>query len=462
LRNRLTGEDPDANGKKTMSLYDAMMIGVAGLDANSRALSISSSNIANVNTVGYKTSNSAFATMLASAGGGAGVSDASVMASAQQNIVQQGLLISTSSPTDLAISGNGFFQVSTSPDLSGQTLYTRAGSFTPDANGNLENTSGLYLMGWAINGNGDPTTNPNALQAINLSDLAGKGEATTTMSLQQNLQAGAPIDSTYSLTNHNMTSDPTNGGDTPQFSRTINVYDTQGGSQPLIFNYVKTGANQWNYEVEYGGDGGNISPAVNPIASGQMTFDSNGNLATVVPTNTTVSPPSGTFTLSIPFNSASGLQTQNISIDMGTVGKTDGTSQFDTDSVMTNSNVDGAVFGSVTGVKIDPDGTVNANYSNGLSEAVFKIPLVTFANADGLSSVSGNAFAQTAQSGTPMLNGAGTGGSGTIASNSLEGSTVDLATEFTNMITTQRAYSASARVVTTASQMLDTLMQLQG
>jgi flagellar hook protein FlgE len=249
------------------------------------------------------------------------------------------------------------------------------------------------------------------------------------------------------------------GAVTPDFSRTINVYDSQGGSQPVQMNYVKTGANTWAYEAEYGGDTNNISPATNPIASGTLTFNPDGSLANVG----SGSPATGSFTLTIPWNTAnSGLVSQSVTVSMGTVGKTDGTTQFDTDSVMTNSNVDGAVFGQVTGVKIDPDGTVNANYSNGLSEAVFKIPLVTFANSDGLSSVSGNAFAQTAQSGTPMLNAAGTGGSGDIASNSLEGSTVDLATEFTNMITTQRAYSASARVVTTASQMLDTLMQLQG
>jgi len=446
-----------------MSLYDAMMIGVAGLDANSKALSISSSNIANVNTVGYKTTNSAFATMLASSSGTQGASDAGVMASAQQNIVQQGLMFSTSSPTDLAISGNGFFQVSTSPSLQGQALYTRAGSFTPDANGNLANTSGLYLMGWPIVGGNDPTTNPNGLQAINLSNLAGKGEATTKMSLQQNLQASTTADSTYAV------NDMTNGVVTPDFTRTINVYDTQGGSQPLQISYIKTGANTWQYEVGYEGAASNITgngsngTDVNPIATGTLSFDSNGALVSTTDTTNGGSSTStdGSANIVIPFNASSGLTSQTINLDFGTPGKSDGTSQFDTDSVMTNANVDGAVFGNVTGVKIDADGTVNANYSNGLSEAVFKIPLVTFANADGLSSVSGNAFAQTAQSGTPMVNAAGTGGAGDIASNSLEGSTVDLATEFTNMITTQRAYSASARVVTTASQMLDTLMQLQ-
>jgi flagellar hook protein FlgE len=183
-----------------MSLYDAMMIGVAGLDANSRALSISSSNIANVNTVGYKTSQSAFSTMLAASGGGGdNASGIGVMAAAQQNIVQQGLLFSTSSPTDMAISGNGFFCVNTSADTLGQALYTRSGSFTPDDAGNLRNSSGLYLMGYPITDGSTPSTNPTQMTAINLNGLAGKGEATDKMSLQANLQASTDINTTYTL-----------------------------------------------------------------------------------------------------------------------------------------------------------------------------------------------------------------------------------------------------------------------
>jgi flagellar hook protein FlgE len=440
-----------------MSLYDALAIGVAGLNANSQALSISSSNIANVNTVGYKNTGSSFATMLASAGGTQGASDAGVMASAQQNIVQQGLLFSTSSPTDLAISGNGFFAVNTAADKSGQALYTRAGNFTPDSQGNLENSSGLYLMGWPITNGAPTTTDPNALQAINLTNLSGKGEATTKMSIQQNLQASDAV-TPYTV------GDMEAGNVTPQFSRTINVFDTQGGSQPIEINYVKTAPNTWSYEADYGGDTGNISPATNPIATGTLQFDSNGSLVSTTDTTNgaNITSTDGSANFTIPWNANSGLSSQTINVGFGTPGKSDGTTQFDTDSVMTNANVDGAVFGNVTGVTIASDGTVNANYSNGLSEAAFKIPLATFANADGLSQVSGNAFAQTSQSGTAMINPADTGGAGTIASNSLESSTVDLATEFTNMITTQRAYSASARVVTTASQMLDTLMQMQG
>jgi flagellar hook protein FlgE len=145
---------------------------------------------------------------------------------------------------------------------------------------------------------------------------------------------------------------------------------------------------------------------------------------------------------------------------MGTVGSTDGVTEYDTTSTLTSANVDGAVYGSVSGISIAGDGTVSANFSNGLTQAVFKIPLATFANPDGLAEVSGNAYATTPDSGTAVVNVANTGGSGTINSKELEGSTVDLATEFTNLITTQRAYSACSRIVTTASQMLDELLQM--
>ena len=120
-----------------------------------------------------------------------------------------------------------------------------------------------------------------------------------------------------------------------------------------------------------------------------------------------------------------------------------------------------ALAGFVEAQEPAADGTVYANYSNGLTTAAFEIPLATFANPNGLTLVGGNAYAQSGQSGTPRVNGATTAGSGSIQAYALEGSTVDLATEFTSMITTQQAYSASARVVSTASQMLDQLMQMQ-
>jgi flagellar hook protein FlgE len=441
-----------------MSLYGAMMIGVSGLDANSRALSVSSSNIANVNTIGYKASANAFSTLLASAVGSGDVSSAGVIANQAQHVTEQGGITSTQSATDLALSGNGFFVVSPSLASSANTaqslLYTRAGSFTPDSNGNLKNTAGLYLMGWPLDSSGAVPTDRNDLTNINVNNLAGKAEATTQMSLKANLQASTAITTPYTA------GAMAAGTVTPNFQRTINVYDSQGGAQPLQVSYVKTAANTWSYEVTYQGAGANIgSPTNNVIKTGTMSFNADGTLKTA---DTSAASPTGSISVTIPWAPAvSGLNPQNISIDMGSVGSSDGVTQFDNPSALVSSSVDGALFGSLSGVAIDSDGFVTAQFSNGLSQKVFKLPVATFANSDGLSAVSGNAYAASNASGTPTIGEANLGGAGTIQSQALEGSTVDLANEFTNLITTQRAYSASARIVTTADQMLQTLEQIQ-
>ena len=166
-----------------MSLYGALMTGVAGLSANSEALSVASSNIANVNTVGYKTGQADFSTLLASAMGSGDVSSAGVVANTTQNVTQQGLLSSTGIATDLAISGNGFFVVSQNPTAGGNQLYTRAGDFTPDAEGNLRNSAGLYLMGWPLDSTGAVPTNRNDMTPINVNSLSGKAEASTRIRL---------------------------------------------------------------------------------------------------------------------------------------------------------------------------------------------------------------------------------------------------------------------------------------
>src|SRR5690348_7628811 len=145
-----------------MSLYGALMIGVSGLDANSQALSIASSNIANVNTVGYKAANANFSTLLASAMGSGDVSNSAVTASASQNVTVQGTPVQASLPTDMAISGNGFFVVTKSPAAAGSAnsqFYTRAGDFSPDDSGNLVNSAGYYLMGWPLDSNGNVPSN---------------------------------------------------------------------------------------------------------------------------------------------------------------------------------------------------------------------------------------------------------------------------------------------------------------
>ena len=433
-----------------MSLTGAMMIGVTGLNANSKALSIASSNIANVNTVGYKAGQNNFSTLLADSMGSGDISSQGVISIGTQNVTQQGLLQTTQSPTDLGINGNGFFVVNQLADGTGRTLYTRAGNFTPDSNGDLKNAAGFDLMGWPVDINGNIPTDRNDMSPVNVAGLSGKAQATTEMTVQANLQASTTA-KTYAV------GDMASGAVTPDFTRTINVYDSQGGAQPLGISFVKTGANTWAYEVSYQGASTNVT-GTNPIATGTMTFNSDGTLANA---NSPATPATGMIDVTVPWNPAtSGLQPQALSLNMGTVGSSDGLTQFDSPSALVNSSVNGALFGNLTGVNIDPNGFVTAQFSNGLVQKIYKLPIATFSNPNGLAAVSGNAYAVTNESGNAIVGEANTGGAGSISSSSLESSTVDLAGEFTNLITTQRAYSASARIITTADQMLQRLDQI--
>jgi len=431
-----------------MSLFGSLNIGVAGLAANSAALSATSSNIANVNTVGYKEATTNFSTFMNSAGIGGGAS-AGVTAVIAQDVTTQGLPITTSSPTDLSISGNGFFVVSPS-STSSVLEYTRAGSFTPDTDGNLVNAAGLYLRGWALDSQGNVPTDTGNFSLINVSSVLGKAQATDNLGIQANLQSSESITTPYTA------GDMAAGHVTPEFQRTVNVYDSQGGSQPLTFSFVKTAANTWNYEVTYAGNSANVS-STGALYSGTMKFNSDGSMANADTASTT---PTGNITLNIPWSSTTGLAAQAININLGTVNGTSGVTQYDSTSTMNASTVDGSPFGSVTGVTVGKDGTLTAQFSNGLSQDVYKVPLATFSNPDGLAQVSGNAYVANKASGAANMNAADSGSAGSIASKSLEGSTVELASEFTSLITTQRAYSASARIITTADQMLQQLEQL--
>ena len=432
-----------------MSLYGALTIGVAGLAANSQALSATSSNIANVNTVGYKNQTVNFQAFL-NIPGLAGNSSAGVSALIGQDVMTQGLPTSTSSPTDLSISGNGFFVVASNSSATATQEYTRAGSFRPDENGNLKNAAGLYLLGWKLDSQGNIPTNTSSLSMINVSSLSGKAQATANLGIQANLQSSATAMGTYT------TGQMTSGAVTPDFQRTINVYDSQGGSQPITFSFVKTGANTWAYEAAYSGPAANISSA-NPIGTGTVTFNSDGTMKNV----NGAAPASGSFNLTIPWAASTGLASQSIAVNLGAVGGTSGLTQFDSASTLNGTSPDGSPFGSITGVTVAKDGTVTAQFSNGLTQAVYKVPVATFTNPDGLGQMNGNAYTATRQSGAANINLANTGAAGGIAAQTLEASTVDLATEFTNLITTQRAYSASARIVTTADQMLQELEQIK-
>jgi flagellar hook protein FlgE len=429
-----------------MSLYGALLTGVSGLDANGRALTITSSNIANVNTVGFKTSTADFSTFLAATGQADPTSPTSVQVNGAQDLTQQGLLTTTTSPTDLAISGNGFFIVTDNlANPATSQFYTRAGSFLPDASGLLKNAAGLYLEGWTLDSAGNMPANRSTLAPINLGTLTGAAQQTSNVTLKANLQASATAVAAYNP------GDMTSGAVTPQFQQTINVYDSQGGTRAFQLSFVKTAANTWAYEIAYQGAAADIGGAGNnPVNTGTLTFNADGTLA---------SPATAAF--NIPWDPSTGLVPQPMTLNFGTVGQSDGVTQFDSSSVLTSANMDGAPFGALSSVSVDNQGYVTALYDNGIQKKVFKVALATFANADGLAPVAGNAYQVTEASGAPTISEPKTGGAGQINSDALEASTSDLAQEFSDLITTQRAYDAASKIVTTADQMLQVLVQIK-
>lgn len=430
-----------------MSLYGALYTGVAGLAANSRAMATTSTNIANVNTVGYKTTKSEFSTLLASTA--IGNYSGGVKAVALPEITQQGNLLQTNSSTDLAISGQGFFVVTNTPTLSpivSELLYTRAGAFQKDANGYLRNAGGYYLQGWALDANGNVPSNANDMTLVNLGQVTGTAMPTTTVGLRANLQ------STLSPVSGYAAGDLADGTMSPQFETSIEFYDTQGSARPVRLAFVKTAANTWQYEAIYDGNAADIGGAAsNPIATGSLTFNTDGTIAT----------PTGSVAITVPFVAASGLAPQAIDFNLGTVGQADGFTQFDTTSTLYGSTINGTLYGGLNGVRVDEQGYVIALFTNGIETPMYKLPVATFLNADGLGPLNGNAYRSTVESGGPSFKSADVGGAGSIANLALEQSTVDIAKEFSDMIVIQRAYSAASKIITTADEMLDELTRLK-
>lgn len=433
-----------------MSLYAALFAGVSGLNAYSSAMGTIADNITNVNTVGYKSAESQFSTLVTDSRSLGTYTAGGVQAKTRTLISQQGLLQASESNTDLAVDGAGFFVVrdaSTAAD--GQIQFTRAGSFAPDAEGFLRNTSGLYLQGWQLDSTGAYTNNGsvNDLIPINIGRLTGTAEPTTRVQLRANLQSSADV-----YTGPYSAGAMASGSVEPMFERSVPAYDAQGGTHNLTLGFLKTGANQWAVEV-YASPAGDVTNANGLLVSGTLAFNGDGSLDVAGSTAALFNP--------VAVNWTNGADAGSITLALGSDAGFDGLTQFDSASQLISSTVDGAVFGNVSGVEITEDGIVTAIFDNGLTRDVYKLPLATFQNPDGLLRLQGNAYGVSDFSGSYTLVEAKTGGSGRVAPSTLEASTVDLGEEFTRMITVQRAYSASARIITTTDEMLAELSQIR-
>lgn len=461
-----------------MSINSALWAGASGLLANSSALAAISDNIANVNTVGYKRAATTFSPLYESRGAASRYAAGGVSSINRLEISRGGLLTPGSSATDLAISGDGFFVVRNASQTTSTTdpvYFSRAGRFEADANGFLRNDAGLFLYGWPVGADGTITRNPsdlNSLEAINLSAIGGAAEQTSNVAINANLQASQTVsadEATYAAGTSatNMAS----GGVTPDFQRSIQIYDSQGGARTITLSVLKSStANQWHAElhVEPASDVTTGSGLVDgQIATGIIAFDANGDLDltnTTLPTTLDFLASNNTGALGatqFQWASGEGIAAQSIDLFLGSATQPGGLTQYDSPSTLLSTQVDGAVFGDFSGVEVDGEGVVFAKFDNGIVRRIYQIPVATFVNPNGLAAESGGTYSITPDSGTFTLNAPGNGGSGSIASSTLENSNVDLATEFTSLITTQRAYSASSKIITTADEMMDEAIRMK-
>ncbi len=449
-----------------MSLFGSLFSAVSGLNAQSQAMAMIADNVSNVNTISYKAAAASFSTLVTgSSANNAAYSPGGAKASTHYRIEQQGLIQASTSPTDVAIDGKGFFVVNDHADGGGEQLYTRAGAFEADFLGNLVNSAGFYLQGWVLDSNGE-VTNINQVDTVNVRVINGLAAATTNVRVGANLDARQTAFAAAYTAGDMATYDATDGvsGVQPHMQRSIPVYDNMGGAHNIELTFLKhPTANTWNVEIY--ADPAEVEVADHPdglLASGTVTFNGDGTLGT---TDITPNYPAATAVAGGPIGinwlDTGGQGDSSITIDFGTAGVADGLSQFAGDYSVAFVQQNGAEVGALSGVSIDDQGFVIATFTNGATQPIYKLPLATFANPLALNPRTGNVFNQTTQSGEFNLRNAGESGAGTIVPSSLEAANVDLADEFTKMIVTQRAYAANARVVTTSDDMLDELMRIK-
>jgi flagellar hook protein FlgE len=417
-----------------MSLYGLMRTATSGMTAQANRLSTVADNIANSNTNGYKRASTEFSSLIINSSPSS-YTPGSVMTVVRNSIAEQGSLLATNSVTDLAIMGSGFFVVT---DADGTPFLSRAGSFVPDSDGSLVNASGFYLMGYPIGEGGtSPVSNGySGLTVVNIGDLAMRANATTEGSLRTNLPSEATAVADADLPSANT-------ADSKYTAKTSLVtYDNLGNEVVLDIYTTKKEDGTWEMAVYNQADAtdGGFPYSSGPLSTTSLSFDpETGQLAPDSATSLDIAIPGG----------------QTMTLDLS------GTTQLATDYAVIEAEANGNAPANVEHINIDSDGTVYAVYANGNRVPAFKIPLAGVPSPDNLTQITGNVFATSPGSGDVQIGDAGSAGLGVIISGALEQSTVDMATELTNMIDAQRGYTANSKVFQTGAELMDVLVNLK-
>lgn len=501
-----------------MSIFGALRSGVSGLYSFSQAMGIISDNISNANTVGYKRVGARFSNFVINQSNDSFYTPGGTRIRSVRENNEQGLLVRSEATTDIAISGKGFFVVTSRVSMdpitgewvnSGQVHYTRSGQFRPDKDGNLRNADGYYLLSWPPDDTRSQsnliptfreTNRVDALRAVNVARSIFSPIATTQIDLGVTLNAGQVPTATAAGG-----AAPTYPPGTYHYELTTPIIDHQGRQDTLTLRYVKIDPNTWqvhglldnaafvtgatiNYDNREFSQLGSVRTAGNPQGSGvtdadtfligTLTFDARGKLITVTTSGADVqvrNPVAGAITQSADaaltiFIDPDGLDSSAtppiagdrlaIDIDFGTLNTSNGHSHFQ-QRISTTKNLDqnGRAYSSLTGVSFNPSGELGATFANGESRIIAKVPVATFTNENGLRSKTGNVFLETVTSGQVLLREGSTGGAGVVVGSSLEQSKTDIGSEFSDMIIVQRLYVSNTKVISTSDQMLEELLR---
>lgn len=391
-------------------------IALTGLEANSVALDTIGNNLSNLNTTAFKNQTTSFSDLFYQNIGNTGSGDAlqvglGTQVSGTSTDFSQGSLSTTTSSTDMALNGNGFFVL----NQGGLQQLTRAGNFQLDQSGNLITTTGAGVMGYAA-ANGVVNTN-TPLEALQVPvDATQAAQATSNFGITANLDAATPVGGT--------------------FSSTITMYDSLGQSHAATINFTNTAANTWSYSISLPPGDATGTPVNN---TGTLTFNSSGGLVTPAANVSGIKFPALT----------DGASDLTLKWDLYGTNGTAQVGQTVGSSTVTASTQDGFASGSYQSFSVDASGVISAAFSNGQTQKIGQIAVASVTNVEGLTIDGGNNYQTSTSSGAASIGAPGAGGRASIEDDTLEQSNVDISTEFANLIVAQRAFEANSKTVTT-------------
>ena len=428
-------------------VLNAMNSGVSGLMAEDQAIGVVGDNIANVNTTGFKSQRAIFQDVLGHsilAGTSSALPGSGVRVGSVQQMFTQGALSNTGVSTDLALSGDGFFTVKGAVNGLQGDFYTRAGNFNINKDGYVVNPQGLELQGYMANADG---TYQASVSSLKVPTSALPAHATQNATITANLDASSAVPA--------VAFDVTDPANTSNYSTAMTVYDSLGQAHDVDVYFAKTSAGNFDWHAVAKGDDLNPpQPGVNvELGTGTLNFTTDGALNSVT---------GNTFTAD--FGGATAGQV--VTIDFGTsiaAGGTglDGTTQYASPSNVSSQSQDGYSSGDFSGIAVDGQGVVTGMYTNGQQLSIGQLAIAKFRSNDGLGRAGQNLWIETRESGAVAFGTASSGGRGAVSAGALEGSNVDLATEFVGLIQHQRSFSANSKTITTADEMLQELIGIK-